>query len=296
MKRQNTTLTTTNPQDALVTALAQAIVNAKAADGTNPIMEALAQATGYQVAPAVPATPKPHKKHNCYANTFKLTSDGRPKPTAADPLRNTDDIHAIGNYLLTHGNVRNRQRNYTLYICGITLGLRVGDIVKLKVGDVYDVTTGTVRKHANVVNEKTLKNTTDLITPHAAQAIDDLVNVIRAQQSGVLDPEWPLFQTQKWVRAGGMTNHLTKTQVYRMLTEAAKACGVHGNISTHTMRKTYGYMANKALIESGLPTNQVMEIMQAKYHHDSQTTTMHYLGLQQDQIDAAALCVDAAIS
>ena len=78
MKRQNTTLTTTNPQDALVTALAKAIVNAKAADGTNPIMEALAQATGYQVVPAVPATPKPHKKHNCYANTSKLTSDGRP--------------------------------------------------------------------------------------------------------------------------------------------------------------------------------------------------------------------------
>lgn len=296
MKRQNTTLTTTNPQDALVTALAKAIVNAKAADGTNPIMEALAQATGYQVVPAVPATQKPHKKHNCYADTSKLTSDGRPKPTAADPLRSADDIHAIGDYLLTHGNIRNRQRNYTLYICGITLGLRVGDIVKLKIGDVYDVTTGAVRKHANVVNEKTLKNTTDLITPHAAQAIDDLVNVIRAQQSGVLDPEWPLFQTQKWVRAGGMTNHLTKTQVYRMLTEAAKACGVQGNISTHTMRKTYGYMANKALIESGLPTNQVMEIMQAKYHHDSQATTMHYLGLQQDQIDAAALCVDAAIS
>lgn len=61
------------------------------------------------------------------------------------------------------------------------------------------------------------------------------------------------------------------------------------------MRKTYGYMANKALIESGLPTSQVMEVMQAKYHHDSQATTMHYLGLQQDQIDAAAMCVDAGI-
>lgn len=70
MKRQNTTLTTTNPQDALVTALAKAIVNAKAADGTNPIMEALAQATGYQVVPAVPATPKPHKKHKRSASSL----------------------------------------------------------------------------------------------------------------------------------------------------------------------------------------------------------------------------------
>ena len=111
MKRQNTTLTTTNPQPDLVTALAQAIINAKAADGTNPIMEALAQATGYQVVPAAPATQKPHKKHNCYADTSKLTSDGRPKPTAADPLRSADDIHAIGDYLLTQGNIRNRQRN-----------------------------------------------------------------------------------------------------------------------------------------------------------------------------------------
>lgn len=284
-----------SPQDTLVTALAQAIINAKTADGTNPIMEALAQATGYQLTPAVPTKPAHHKRHNCYANTSKFTSDGRPKPKAADPIRSVDDIRAIGDYLLTTGNERNRQRNYTLYICGITLGLRVGDLIKLKIGDVYDVEHNTVLKHARVINEKTDKLTTDLITPHAAQAINNLIEQIRSQQSGVLDPEWPLFQSQKWCRAGGMTNHMSKDQVYVMLKKAAAACGVQGNISTHTMRKTFGYHANQTLIKSGLPANQVMEIMQGKFNHDSQATTMRYLCLQQDQIDAAAMCVDTGI-
>lgn len=284
-------------QDALVAALAQAIVNAKAADGTNPIMEALAQATGYQITKTQPTTKTKAvaKRHNCYADDSRLTSDGRPKPKAADPIRSYDDFHAIGDYLLTHGNARNRQRNYTLYICGVTLGLRVGDIVKLKIGDVYDVRTGVIRKHANVINEKTNKLTTDLITPLASKAILDLINEIRTQQAGVLDADWPLFQTQRWVRAGGVTNHITKTQVYRMITEAAKACGIHGNISTHSMRKTYGYIASTAMNNANMNAAQVMETLQAKFHHSDQNTTMRYIGVQQDQIDATALCVDAAL-
>lgn len=297
MKHQNTAIAASRPQPDLVTALAQAIVNAKAPDGTNPVMEALAQATGYTLVVTDPVQNKPtrSKRHDHCANLSKFTKDGRPKPQAADPLRNVEDIHAIGKYLLTHGNVRNRQRNYTLYICGITLGLRVSDLVRLKIGDVYDIQQGTVREHARIINKKTYKKTTDLITPLAAKAIAILIDEIRTAQSGVLDAEWPLFQSQKWCRAGGMTKHLSEDQVYTMLKNAAKECGVRGHVSTHTLRKTFGYTANNALIHSGLPANQVMEIMQYKYNHSDQATTMRYLGIQQDNVDAAAMCVDAAI-
>ena len=80
-----------------------------------------------------------------------------------------------------------------------------------------------------------------------------------------------------------------------MLTEAAKACEVQGHISTHSMRKTYGYAANSTLSQSGVPAAQIMETLQAKFRHSDQTTTMRYIGLQQEQIDATALSVDAAL-
>lgn len=291
---KSTHMTVQSTQNDLVTALAQAIVNAKAPDGSNPIMEALAQTTGYQL--TVGNTPqKKRRSHNCCLTDSKYKANGQLKATAAEPIRNLDDFKAIGNYLLTNGNVRNRQRNYTLYICGVTLGLRVSDIVRLTIGDVYDIRSGSVRSHVTIINKKTRKTTTDMITPVAAKAIAKLVEEIRVAQSGVLDPDWPLFQSQKWSRTGGMTNAISTDQVYTMITRAAKACGTQGHISTHSMRKTYGYIANNAMTQAGIPASQVMETLQSKFRHADQNTTMRYIGLQQDQIDATAMCVDAAL-
>ena len=289
---------TNTMQTDLVTALAQAIVNAKAPDGSNPVMEALAQTTGYQLvydATQLPAVPK-HRSHNCCTTDSKYKTNGQLKATAAEPIRSLDDFRTIGDYLLHNGNVRNRQRNYTLYICGVTLGLRVSDIVRLTIGDVYDIRSGAVCRHVNIINKKTRKATTDMITPIAAKAIETLVEEIRNTQSGVLDPDWPLFQSQKWSRSGGMTNAISTDQVYTMITNAAKACGIQGHISTHSMRKTYGYIANSTMTQAGIPAAQVMETLQSKFRHADQNTTMRYIGLQQDQIDATAMCVDAALS
>lgn len=104
-----------------------------------------------------------------------------------------------------------------------------------------------------------------------------------------------MFQSQKWVRAGYITKPVSKTQVYHIITDAAKACAVEGHISTHSMRKTYGLIAVTAADKGGLTTNQINEALQYKYRHSDQATTMRYIGVGQDQVDAMAMCVDAAI-
>lgn len=275
----------------IMNALTQMLVNAKTAEERNAAIAALAQASGLTV---VTRQQSSHHHDRC-ATLSPYKTNGQLKATAAEPIRSRDEFRAIGDYLLNHGNERNRQRNYTLYICGVTLGLRIGDILNLTIGDVYDIQNGTVRSHLQLINQKTHKRTTDMITPLAAKAISRLVEDIRAAQGGVLDASWPLFQSQKWCRAGGMTAKMSRSQVYRMLTEAAAACGVEGHISTHSMRKTYGYVANSTLGHAGVPAAQIMETLQAKFRHSDQTTTMRYIGLQQDQIDATAMSVDAAL-
>lgn len=276
--------------EALVTMMTAMIQASQQADGSNPMMEALAQAAGYQVVTSTkPVT------HRCRRTDSLLTSNGRPKARAADPIRTKEEFQAIADYLLTHGNVRNRQRNYTLYIFGVTTGLRVSDILKVKIGDVYDIRSNIVLDHVHLIAKKNRKTTNDIITPMAAKAISDLVDEIRLKQHGALAAEWPLFQTQMWVRAGGVTKPLTGSQVYRFLTQAAEACGVKGHIATHTMRKTYGYAANVAMANAGVSTNMAMETLQAKLGHRDQTSTMHYLGIQQDNMDALGMAVDAAL-
>lgn len=281
--------------ESKIQALTTLLLRAKTQDERSVLIEALAEANNMNIVVG-DAHKTPVRSHDRCLTLSPYKSNGARKATAAEPIRNQDDFRAIGNYLLTHGNERNRQRNYTLYICGITLGLRVGDLLNLTIGDVYDLAGASVRGHLQIINQKTHKRTTDLITPMAANAITDLVNEIRTAQSGVLDASWPLFQSQKWCRAGGMTKKLSKSQVYRFLTEAAEACEVQGHISTHSMRKTYGYAANSTLSQNGVPAAQIMETLQAKFRHSDQTTTMRYIGLQQEQIDATALSVDVALS
>ena len=278
----------------IISAMASIISANTGSDGNNMLLEALAQASGYTVVKNSDAKTVKHKHDRC-TSLSPYKKNGQKKATAAEPIRNQEEFNAVAEYLLTHGNVRNRQRNYTILICGTTMGLRVGDLLRLTIGDVYDFSAGTTFSHVTIINEKTHKRTSDMITPRASRAICDLVDQIREEQGGVLDPSWPLFQSQKWCRAGGTTEKLSKSQVYRMLTKAAAACGIQEHIGTHSMRKTYGYVANSTLANEGVPAAQIMETLQAKFRHSDQTTTMRYIGLQQEQIDATAMSVDAML-
>lgn len=281
--------TATTTQNPAVTAALATIINDKQV--ASDLLALLASATGYQI---VPAAAK--RAHNRCATLSPYKTNGQKKATAAEPLRNQDDFQSIANYLLTTGNTRNRQRNYTVFVCGITLGLRVGDLLRLTIGDVYDIQSASVRTHITIINQKTHKRTTDLITPLAARAITDLIEQIRSTNNGALDPAWPLFQSQRGTKSCGSITPLSESQVYRFLTKAAVACNVRGHISTHSMRKTYGYVANSTLANQGMPAAQIMETLQAKFHHSDQGTTMRYIGLQQEQIDATAMAVDALLA
>ena len=282
--------TIVNDKDA-----AASILNLLAAHAAaNDTAHAATSAAGYQIVPATTA-PAPKRAHNRCTTLSPYKVNGQKKATAAQPIRTQDDFQAIANYLRTTGNARNRQRNYTVFVCGITLGLRVGDLLRLTIGDVYDIGAMTTRSHLTIINQKTHKRTTDMITPLAARAITALVDEIRTANNGALDPAWPLFQSQRGTRSCGTITPLSESQVYRFLTKAAAACNISGHISTHSMRKTYGYVANSTLAQKGLPAAQIMETLQAKFHHSDQSTTMRYIGLQQEQIDATALAVDAML-
>ncbi|HEV6661452.1 TPA: hypothetical protein VZF90_002145 [Streptococcus pneumoniae] len=52
-----------------------------------------------------------------------------------EPIRNRDDVQLMIEWLALHSAVKesDRQRNLMLFLSGVNLGFRIGDIVKLKV-------------------------------------------------------------------------------------------------------------------------------------------------------------------
>ena len=77
------------------------------------------------------------------------------------------------------------------------------------------------------------------------------------------------------------TNHhqpLSRNRAYHIIKDAADASHIEGNISCHSLRKTFGYHAWKM----GTPTALIMNI----YNHSSIEITKRYLSIYQDDKDA----------
>ena len=137
---------------------------------------------------------------------------------------------------------------------GINTGLRVNDIVKLKVDDVKNKNLFTIQEgktsKKREINISMLKNEIDHYTEGR-------------------DKSEFLFKSQKG-------NHLTTTQVYRILSSAGEFIG-RNDIGTHTMRKTFGYHHYKQFKD--------VAILQEIFNHSAPSITKRYIGIRQDEIN-----------
>lgn len=230
---------------------------------------------------------KPRGAHAVRTESAYKTN-GKLKPTAADPFRTQEDFNAVANYLRKTG--RYAKRNYMLIVLGTTLGLRCGDLLRLTIGDVYESSHHRVKNFVTMIEDKTNKRSKNIITDTAKEAIKEYIDSLKEYE----DDE-PLFCSSHRDSCG-YKQPLTISMAYRILNDAAKAVGLDSHISTHSMRKTYGYAANQAMVASGMPSSLVMEALQAKFKHSSQDVTLRYIGIEQDNIDNVANIVDNWIS
>jgi integrase len=145
------------------------------------------------------------------------------------------------------------ERDYILFLLGINTGLRVGDMLKLKVKDVK-------RKKRVVVKEGKTKKAREL---QLANIYDELNAYI-----DTLDSEW-LFPSRKGDRP------ITPTQSYRQLNKAAEFAGVE-SIGNHTLRKTFGYWFYKQ-------TKDVAKL-QTILNHSTPAITLRYIGITSEEI------------
>lgn len=147
------------------------------------------------------------------------------------------------------------ERDYILFLLGINTGLRVGDLLKLKVSDVR-------RKKRIVIHEGKTKKPR---TINIANVYDEVQAYIKT-----LESEW-LFPSRKGDKP------ITTTQAYRQLNKAGNMVDIEEGIGTHTMRKTFGYWFYKQ-------TKDVAKL-QAILNHTHPAITLRYIGITDEEIE-----------
>ena len=191
--------------------------------------------------------------------------------STTEPIKSKDQVQKLYDYFLK----KKQYRNYLLVALGANTALRISDILDIKWSDVYDFTKHEYKNHLRLIEKKTRKEKSIAINNKVKKSLS-----IFRSYLGAVDSKSYLFSNNR----KHDPKPISRMQAYRIIKEAAKAVGLHGNISCHSLRKTYGYHVWQAGIQPPL----IMQI----YNHSDYEMTKKYLGITQDEVDKIYLSVE----
>lgn len=173
------------------------------------------------------------------------------------PIKNKETLIRFGKELKKG---KHRKRDYLIMAIGIKTGLRISDILNLKVYDVKNKT------QTEIIEIKTGKRR----TLHLKSLTSNIIDYLNTEHDG--ESEW-LFPSPS-----DISRHLASHQYYKILQKIADNLGLD-YIGTHTLRKTFSYFflkQNKGDIVT------LMKIL----NHSSQAVTLRYAGIEEEDIKA----------
>lgn len=170
-----------------------------------------------------------------------------------EPIRNKKQIDAMKKYLRGQ-NIR----DYLLLVLGINSGLRISDLLKLQIEEVYQ------QERISIREQKTGKRKDFPLSDVCKKAIQEYVKET-GRQSGVL------FASRK------SSKPISRIQAYRILNDAARQVGVKESIGVHSTRKTFAYHA----YQSGVDITRIQKLL----NHSSPSVTLAYIGITKQELD-----------
>lgn len=190
------------------------------------------------------------------------------------PIKDKKTLESIKNYYFTLENYR----NHSLIILGLNTALRISDILDLKWENVYDYTNHCFKKHICLYEKKTKKESIIALNQAALSSLELLLEET-IRKGDFPKKELYIFSSRKHTNLP-----ISRSQAYRIVRDAAQACGYSEHISCHSLRKTFGYYAWK----QGVSPVMLMNI----YNHSSFQITKRYLGIDQDERDNIFLNIE----
>lgn len=147
-----------------------------------------------------------------------------------------------------------------LCIVGVNLGLRISDLLSLKHRDLTNDTLIIIEKKTSKRRELKLN-----------QSIKDAYAIYR-DHLGLVSGDDYLFMSQK-------KTTFSNRQVNRLLQSVYGTASK--NISTHSLRKTFG----RRVWENDQCSERSLIMLSKIFNHTSVATTRIYLGIQQEELD-----------
>ena len=121
--------------------------------------------------------------------------------------------------------VRKTQR-FVAFHYGVNNGIRAGDLLNIKVGDVQYLKPGQIHQ---IIESKTKKKNVVVINKSVRKALDNYLS-----QGAHKDDGHYLFQSRK-----GENSPLSVQSVHGLIKKWTQAINLKGNYGTHTLRKTW---------------------------------------------------------
>ena len=149
---------------------------------------------------------------------------------------------------------------YLLVLLGINTGLRVGDLLQVRVSDIMQ------RGYIIRREQKTGKQTEIRFSPKVLAELRRLLATRRGTEL--------IFTSPQLQRRGEPIDRMT---AYRWIVTACRRAGITEPVGCHTLRKTYGYH----FYQQHRDVAMLMEI----FNHASEAITMRYIGVTQEQIN-----------
>lgn len=176
----------------------------------------------------------------------------------AEPIKDKKKIDALLKYLKGQN-----ERDWLLAKFQLNTGLRIGDVVKIQVGQFYK--NNKFLDYLFIIEEKTQKAKKIKLNDELRKALKVYI------QNNKLHEEDYIFSSRKG------SKNITTTQAYRILKEAAVSLSIE-NFSTHSLRKSWGYWTYKM---SAYNIGLIMDM----FNHSSPKITLRYIGISQEQKD-----------
>lgn len=172
-----------------------------------------------------------------------------------EPIRDKDTIQNILRFLKG-----SNKRNYIMVMMGIYTGLRIGDILRLRIRDVKN------KQGLKIKMQKVSKEIEIAFNPELKKALNEYCED--------KDPSDFLIKSTE-----GYNKAIDKSQAYRIIRDIGDRFKLE-NIGTHTLRKTFGYHYYYST------DKDIVAVQLALGHRDS-GTTLRYIGVLQSDINTS---------
>lgn len=197
---------------------------------------------------------------------------------SAEPIKKMEDIMRISRYFIERGKYRDNM----LFIVGINFGLRVSDLRQLRFSSIINENF-TFKETFPVFEIKTrntrAKKKNRYVTVNAA--VVDAVTLFLEHTPGVTLSDY-MFRSNS-NHGGNLNRPLDSWSIDRILKGAARDLGLTMRVSTHSLRKTFGY---HQMVMGGNESRTLL-LLQKMFNHSSPAQTLAYIGITDEEITEA---------